>query len=176
MNWEAVGAIAGIVGVILVVVSLVYVGIQINQSNKDSRSQARQSLLDTFAEVNWEFGNDTTLLTLISAGLHDWNSLSNLEKTRFETVMCRFLQNIQKGILLNHDGILDSATLDNIANFMLTCVLAPGGKEWFDQSMYPAQEVRDYFTDRMKDPGNLPPPIAENMPHFEAIGRESIED
>ena len=56
MNWEAVGAIAGIIGVGLVVVSLIYVGIQINQNNKNARSEARQSLLDTFAEVNWEFG------------------------------------------------------------------------------------------------------------------------
>ena len=175
MNWEAIGAIASIIGVGLLVVSLVYVGMQINQNNKDARSQARQSLLDTFAEVNWEFGNDTTLLTIISAGLHDWNSLSNLEKTRFETVMARFLQNIQKGILLQNEGILDSATLDNIANFMLTCVLAPGGEVWFEQSMYPSLEVREYFAKRMKDPSNLPPPIAENMPHFAVLGQESIE-
>ena len=175
MNWEAIGAIASIIGVVLVVVSLVYVGIQINQSNKDSRSQARQSLLDTFAEVNWEFGNDSTLVTIISVGLHDWNSLSNMEKTRFDTVMGRYLQNIQKGILLHHDGILDTVTLDNIANFMLTCVLAPGGKEWFGQSMYPSQEVKDYFAKRLKDPDNLPPPIAETMPHFSDIGIEKME-
>jgi hypothetical protein len=173
MNWEAIGAIASIIGVGLVVVSLFYVGIQIKQNNKDARSQARQSLLDTFAIVNWEFGNDIALVTIVSAGLHDWSTLSNLEKTRFETVMCRFLQNIEKGILLHHDGVLDSPTLDGIANFMLTCVLAAGGKDWFEQSMYPSKELREYFEKRMKDPSNLPLPISENMPHFAAIGLES---
>jgi hypothetical protein len=33
MNWDAIGAIAGIIGVGLVIISLVYVGVQIGQSN-----------------------------------------------------------------------------------------------------------------------------------------------
>jgi len=175
MNWEAIGAIAGLIGLGFVVVSLVYVGIQIKQSNKDARSQARQTLLDTFAQVNWEFGKDPDLPTMVSAGLHDWSSLSNAEKTRFETVMGRYLQNIQKGILLYQDGSLDSATLDNIANFMLTCVQVPGGKEWYEESLYPSPEVREYFSQRLDNLSTLPPSIAETMPHFEALWKDRKE-
>ena len=172
MNWEAIGAIAGLLGVGLIVVSLVYVAIQIKQSNKDARSQARQTILDTFAQVNWEFGIDPDLPTLISAGLHDWNTLSNAEKVRFDTVMGRYLQNLQKGVLLHQDGILDIETLDNIANMMLTCVLAPGGKEWYEVSAYPSREVREYFSQRLGNPNTLPPPIAENSPHLAELWNE----
>jgi hypothetical protein len=86
MTWKAIGAITGLVGVGLVVVSLFYVGIQIRQSNKDSRSQSRQSLIDTFGLLQWELATQPELFVIILKGISDWSGLSSTDKAKFDHV------------------------------------------------------------------------------------------
>lgn len=172
MNWEAIGAIAGLIGVGLVVVSLIYVGAQIRQSNKDSKSQSRQSLLDTFGLLGWELASRPELLVIVAAGLTNWSGLSNMDKTRFENVMGRYLWNLQRGILQFKDGILDSETLDTIGNQMLHAVLMPGGRDWYEETSLASPEVRKYISERMSSPESLPPPASEAMPYWIALAEE----
>jgi hypothetical protein len=47
MNWEALSAIAEIIGVFAVVVSLIYVSIQIRQNTKVARAATRQAIADS---------------------------------------------------------------------------------------------------------------------------------
>ncbi len=47
MNWEAISAISEIVGAIAVVITLIYVAMQIGQNTKMMRSGAKQSLTAT---------------------------------------------------------------------------------------------------------------------------------
>jgi hypothetical protein len=46
MNWEAVGAIGQILGVIVVVLTLLYVAAQVRQGNRFAKSQARQRMIE----------------------------------------------------------------------------------------------------------------------------------
>ena len=46
MNWEAISAIAQILGVIVVVITLVYLAAQVRQGNLFARSQARQRMIE----------------------------------------------------------------------------------------------------------------------------------
>jgi hypothetical protein len=45
MNWEALGAVAGIAGAVAVIVSLVYLAIQIHQSTRATRASTYQSIV-----------------------------------------------------------------------------------------------------------------------------------
>ena len=54
MNWEAISAIADIIGVIAIVVSLIYVSIQIRQNTKVARAATRQAIADSTESL----GND----------------------------------------------------------------------------------------------------------------------
>ena len=52
MNWDAIGAVGEITGVLVLVLSLVYVGIQIRQNTRAMRYQAGQNLTDMQVRVN----------------------------------------------------------------------------------------------------------------------------
>ena len=172
MNWEAIGAITGLIGVGLVIVSLLYVGIQVRQSNKDARSQARQDLIDTFSVLGWEMTLHPELLEIVAAGLVDWSGLSNMDKTWFDNIMGRYLSNLHRGILQFEDGFLDSKTLDFFGNQMLFAVLMPGGEEWYRETSFAPPEVRNYIAERMNRPKGLPPPASEAIPHWIALAAE----
>lgn len=173
MNWEAIGAIAGLVGVGLVVVSLIYVGIQIRQSNKDSKSQSRQNLIDTFGLLQWELATKPELFAIIVNGISDWSKLSNMDKTKFDHVMGRYLWNLHRGILQCEDGILDAETLDIIGNQMMMSVLMPGGAEWYKHTLNASPQVRRYIEERLNDPDSLPNPVSKAMPQWEGMMDEA---
>ena len=52
MNWEAVSAIAELIGVIGIIVSLVYLSMQIRDSNRVASAQARQSMSEFVMSIS----------------------------------------------------------------------------------------------------------------------------
>lgn len=172
MTLENLANTAEVIGVIAVVASLLFVGRQIRETNRDARSQSRQAIINTFSDLTYELTHHIDLIEIVSAGIDDWNSLSNMEKTRFENIMGRYLMNIEKGRLMFEDGVLDQPTFDGIANFMLQCLMMPGGKTWFDQSVWPSPALRSYLNARLTDEASLPRPWDEAIPFWAALAKE----
>ena len=46
MNWEAISAIAGLLGAIGVIITLIYLSVQIKQNNKQLRGEATASVYE----------------------------------------------------------------------------------------------------------------------------------
>jgi hypothetical protein len=172
MNWEAIGAITGLVGIGLVIVSLIYVGIQVGQSNKLARSQSRQSLIDTHALLDWELSLHPDLVKILAAGLVDWTTLADIEKLRFDFFMNRYLANLHRGLLQHDDGVLDKEQLDIIADNMIMCILMPGGQHWFSESKTPTERVKKYVADRLEAAESLPAVASDSMPSLYAVAGE----
>ena len=55
MNWEAIGAVANLAGAMGVVISLVYLAMQIRDNTRSSRSATRQAIVDSIVAVNLTF-------------------------------------------------------------------------------------------------------------------------
>lgn len=52
MNWEAIGAIGDIVGAVAVVISLVYVAVQVRQNTNASRAATVQDMTNKWVQIN----------------------------------------------------------------------------------------------------------------------------
>jgi len=52
MNWEAIGAVGEIIGAMAVVLSLIYLAIQVRQNSNMARAESRLRLVDTFREFS----------------------------------------------------------------------------------------------------------------------------
>ncbi len=52
MSWDAISAVGQAVGAVAVVVSLVYLAVQIRDNTRSSRSATRQSIVDSIVAVN----------------------------------------------------------------------------------------------------------------------------
>ena len=129
MSIMELGALGEFLGSIGVIATLIYLAIQIRQNTSSARSQSRQTLIDGWSIGQAELANDPELLRIYADAIMRWSDLPDVEKTRFDVGMARFLGNLQNGILLRDAGMLDQATLDTTANFMLSCILCEGGSE-----------------------------------------------
>ena len=81
MNWEAIDAISGALGALVVVISLIYVGIQIRQNTKVARSATRQAITELFIDSNKDIVGDPDLA---GAFIKDLNGqeLNDVERLR----------------------------------------------------------------------------------------------
>ena len=60
MNWQAIVAISEIIGTVAVVISLIYVGLQIKQSTIVARSTARQAVTELMLQSSTNYGRAWT--------------------------------------------------------------------------------------------------------------------
>ena len=169
---EMLGNYGEFVGAIGVVVTLAYLAVQIKQNTQSARSQSRQTLLDALSTTNWNLGNDPNLLRIYATAFKRWPNLPNDEKAVFDIGMGRYLANLQNGILLRAEGMLDDATLDQTADFMLLCILSEGGSKWWQETPMAMRETRQYLDNRLTQSNNLPPGIDELFPYWMAMAED----
>jgi len=172
---ETLAQFGELVGGLGAIAALVYLAIQLRHSNALSRAQSRQTLLTTFAQITWEMSRDAHVLRVIAIGLRSWPDISNSEKTTFDLTMGRYLFNLQNGLLLRDAGMLDSKTLDEIADYMLACVVTEGGQRWWKETTVAPPQVREYIEWRLAHPETLPGRMDQLMPHWFAMAEENSE-
>ena len=66
MNWEAFGAIGEMLGAILVIVSLIYLALELRQSNQIARFTAARELMTRFNEINSILLKDQSLREILA--------------------------------------------------------------------------------------------------------------
>ena len=88
MNWDAIGALGEIVGATAVVVSLVYLAVQIRTQNKEARLTSAHNVASTFGEINLPIVSDPRVAEIwniaTTAGVE---SLDATQATQFASLM-----------------------------------------------------------------------------------------
>lgn len=109
MNVEVASAIAEIVGAVAVVISLVYVGIQIRQNTISQNALMHQQLMDSQNEVNRNISSNPEVNALIEKAASDFSALSNEEVRQLRFAYFGFFniwhiahQNFHRGMLEQH--------------------------------------------------------------------------
>jgi hypothetical protein len=65
MNWDAISAVGGIVSALAVLVTLIYLALQIRQSNDISRSSTSREIMSQFNEINLLIATDSSVRHLL---------------------------------------------------------------------------------------------------------------
>ena len=129
MNWDAVGAIAELLGAIGVVASLIYLATQISQSNNAMRAAAHQEAITSLRDLNRNLlGHD--LVELFRQGAEDSQSLTDSERARFSVLtmdMLRSFESVHNQYLM---GMLDRGAWEGWLRFIGDYCTAPG-VQWY---------------------------------------------
>ncbi len=155
-----------LIGGVGALAALVYLAVQIRQSNSVAKAQSRQTLLDTFAQTNWELTRETDLLRVFSLGFQAWPDMPNEDKTAFDLTMSRYICNLHNGLLLRDAGMLDEETFGFVAGYLLVIVRTPGGGRWWEDTSFANSLVRGYVNKRLENSDELPGILQELMPHW----------
>ena len=129
-NWASV---AEIIGAAAVVISLVYVGIQVNDGAGAARSAAANDVNVALQEWYMEVGSDHQTSSLLYRGLVSEEALPDAEDFQFLMMTHGFFLAVQNSYLLAQEGTIDEE-LRNSLRFAIDGVRnLPGMKRYWRQ-------------------------------------------
>jgi len=131
------GALGEIIGAVAVVVSLIYLAIQIRQNTRQISQSIESMRLNAF-ERNVESGNrirelmilNPDVADLAARGTSDYLALSGTDKMRFELLISNILSGMQ-GAYVRHISLGgDDASFDGSLRVLDSLLARPGVREW----------------------------------------------
>ena len=142
MNWDAMGAIAESVGALGVILSLVYLALQVRQNTEQIRLSRFQDLSSTLQDGFTPVYNPGNM-TVWYRGHFKPGELSEEDEYTFRMFMERQLFNVQNVVYQHQHGLVDDAVFESTILLMRQLLLGtPGGSSYWE-------EQRHNFTEEM---------------------------
>src|ERR1700757_1856631 len=165
MSLNDLANIGQVVGAIAVVISLIYVALQIRQNTNAVRSATAQTVHEHFAKWYHLVAADDELAQIVANGLPAYESLSEKHRVRFIAAFMAFLSYSQNAFLKWREGLLASSLWLGWEQVMMNLFGAPGGKAfWKDRAYMFGEDFRRYVEDDLMK--RQPHPDARPMGAF----------
>jgi hypothetical protein len=126
MNWPAISAVSGIVSAIAVVVTLIYLAIQIRDSAKASRSEAVTDATGGIQAWYLQLGSNPETAELFLKGVSKPAALSREGQFQFLMLVHSIFLGFQRSYFLSKAGTLDVGLRDSIGTAVHAVNHLPG--------------------------------------------------
>ncbi len=125
---EQVSNMAEIIGVIMIIISLIYVGREISENNRAKRIAAIQVHNDAF-RMNLSLVADHAASW--AKGLESYSTLVTSEKVEFAAVMQSSIRHLEQSYFMMNEGVLRESLFNNARMLVRDLMSYPGTKEWW---------------------------------------------
>ncbi len=132
MNWEAVSAISEIIGAIAVVVSLVYLAIQVRASSKATRASVYMGLHDSQAQYSYLLLSDPSLRDLVDS--LDDPKVSVTDRPEFSHLLTMLFNKYELFYFISRENMFSSDVDRAMTKIIANRLKTPGVKEWWENS------------------------------------------
>jgi len=132
MNWDAIVAISQLVAAVGVILSLVFVGLQIKQNTRALQRTEHNSTMEQWTVIRQAIAQNRDIAELMTAGLHGKRSLDTADQLRLEQMLA------EQGWAAFHiwdrtqRGIFPNGTFEATGGALLATLLrTSGGAAWW---------------------------------------------
>jgi len=145
MNWEAINAISQFVSSIAVVLSVLYLGIQVHRSTRIARVAAQDAAASAVREVTNTFMENAEMSRIWGAGLEKLETLSAEDQARFFHAAHQFLKALETIHFHYVNGLMDKQLWLGWQELLRHYITAPGIVQyWNRRSELFSGRFRDY--------------------------------
>jgi hypothetical protein len=141
MNWDAVGAIAEILGAVAVLTTLVYLAIQIRHLKKQNESDALDHVIDALNDFAGRIAESESLASIIQRGRVSYESLDEDERIRFDSIHMFLLNVLESWYLQEQElqSVMGGKGIENITNNITYFCDSPGFRDFWKHAklVYP---------------------------------------
>ena len=130
MNWDAVGAVAEVVGAMGVLVTLWYLALQIRHNSASVDAATEDGVTSGFNDVNNVIAADAELARIFTVGLDDPAALSDEEAVRFSFLFSSYVNQYNRLLVLYRKGTFPVERWTVYAQELAVLVATPGGALW----------------------------------------------
>jgi hypothetical protein len=126
MNWEAISAISQLVGSFAVVLSVLYLAVQVHQSTRVTRLATQDAAATALRDVTKPFMENAELERIWRIGLEDLSALSTEERARFFHAAYQFLKAFETIHSHYVYGLMDKQLWKGWEGLLCHYIAAPG--------------------------------------------------
>jgi len=140
MDIMELGAIGELVGGVAVIASLIYVGIQVRQSNENTRQSLDMEKSAASRETGSQFTElmmattDASLMAAVQQATVDWDSLPHLDKGRVSMWMQALEIQCLTVFLGGRSDLMDKGQVEAWTAYFASFVKSPGLRKWWLQT------------------------------------------
>lgn len=145
MNWDAIAAIAEVVGALAVLITLVYLAIQTRDNVKVMRSRAIWDAQVSFVEVNEMLGDGGVIAEVMYKAISDPDSLTEKELYQVHRFLRGWFQRMEAQFALYKAGILDSEVWELRLGYAQGMLDKSPFKEWWEMDKNNAMFTVDFI-------------------------------
>lgn len=148
MNWEAIGAVGEIIGAIAVLLTLLYLAIQVRESSKATRLQTAQSTFHLSFEM----------VTLLASGQNPevwskfrregWKSLTSSEQVRAGSILISLFTTYDSHYHSFLEGTLSPEIHSSYTSRLRLQLKVPSIREWWE---YNKQQYTTSFRNHLEE-------------------------
>jgi hypothetical protein len=126
MNWDAINAVSQLISSIAVVVSVLYLAVQLRSSTRVARVAAMDAAAAALRDVTKPFMENAELARIWRTGLEDLNALSAEDQARFFHAAHQFLKALETIHYHYVYGLLDAQLWKGWRELLQHYVASPG--------------------------------------------------
>ena len=152
MKLEKWALFAEIAGAVAVVVSVLYVGIEVRQNSATLRSASVQAVSDSLTDFTASVARDADTAYIWNTGLQQGlDSLNADERGRFNLLMVAMVRRMENVFFQYREGFIPDEQWHGLQTGNDYILLSPGGRQWWAnpgvQSLY-SQSFREFIKTR----------------------------
>jgi hypothetical protein len=134
MNWDAAGAIGEVIGAAAVVISVIYLAVQIRRQTHQSRLAATRELAEQHNDVLNLIIEDRELSEIYLKAVQDFDSLPKQERIRVSLLFQRMMRIEEQRRIHIDKGNIDAAFFDSMDRTVFEWLTFPGVQQWWSGS------------------------------------------
>ena len=131
MNWDAVGAVAELIGATGVIASLFYLGTQIRQNTRSVRSSSYHAVVTNLSGLSGAIGRDEAMAHVLLRGVNDLRALSDTEQYQFSLTMISLFRSYEDIFYQYRQEMIDESVWTGWSNSMTRLFWRPGTQVWW---------------------------------------------
>ena len=159
INWDALGAIADLIAAVAVVVSLIYLAVQVSQNTRTLKHQGLES-----ARYRYLGHFDRATMTQADAeifrdGLNDFEKLSPSEQGCFHSKIHPLVHSFHHAWDLHRAGLIGDAEFSAMRDHTTSFLMTPGAQQWWAMhKTVPPPEIVNFLDEAVANAsGNIEP-------------------
>jgi len=133
MNWDAIGAVGEIIGAMAVVISVVYLGVQIRRQTDQARLAATREIAIAWNTTLTPLIENQELTDLFLKAGPGYDALPNHERLRVAGVYMQMMRLLEQQYLHVGKGNIDPAFFESADRTYADFLVTPGIQEWWER-------------------------------------------
>ena len=131
MNWDAVCAVAELIGATGVIASLFSLGTQIRQNTRSVRASSYHAVVTNLSDLSGAIGRDEATSDVLLRGQSDFHALRRTEQYQFSLMMTSLFRSYEDIFYQYRQEMIDEPVWKGWAHSMTRTFWSPGTQIWW---------------------------------------------